>query len=74
MRTQIYGVQLIHRENNALGSLQLPHCFLFFHSTYIHRTHLIYFHGILVSVYLQLFMYLNRGGWLVKKRKVNILK
>ena len=25
MRTQIYGVQLIHRENNALGSLQLPH-------------------------------------------------
>ena len=25
MRTQIYGVQLIHRENDALGSLQLPH-------------------------------------------------
>ena len=25
MRTQIYGFQLIHRENNALGSLQLPH-------------------------------------------------
>ena len=25
MHTQIYGVQLIHRENNALGSLQLPH-------------------------------------------------
>ena len=24
MRTQIYGVQLIHRENNALGSLHLP--------------------------------------------------
>ena len=43
MRTQIYGVQLIHRENNALGSLQLPHtrqglknCFLFFHSIYIY--------------------------------------
>ena len=25
MRTQIYGVQLTHRENNALGSLQLLH-------------------------------------------------
>ena len=25
MRTQIYGVQLIYRENNALGSLQLLH-------------------------------------------------
>ena len=24
MRTQTYGFQLIHRENNALGSLQLP--------------------------------------------------